>query len=161
MNRSLPLWIGAAGSVLVTAGLAARTEQVLANGATVFFPVRPRDPRSLVQGDYHRLVYDVGEVEAGAPASGELALALDARGVVQQARLLHGEPPPDTVRIDYRLVDGDYDVAPDAFLIEEGTGDAYLQTRYAELRVTREGRAVLVGLRDADLVLLGPAPRIW
>lgn len=158
MIRTLVLWLATLGVLGGVGWHAARSEAILADGRVVYVPTRPRDPRSLVQGDFHRLRYDL---KSGASDAGYLALTVDDRGVVVADRPLTGEPAPDEVRVAYRMVDGEPQIAPTSFLIEEGTGSEYTAARYAELRVGDDGRALLVRLRTEDLTPLGPEPRGW
>jgi len=162
MNRTIVLIVAALGSVLGTAAFAARSEWVIATGRTVLVEIVPRDPRSLVQGDYHALRYRLGvPVTDETPVAGELAFRRDGNGVLTDPRLLTGPLAEDELRIDYRLVDGEITVAPRSFLIEEGTGPAFTFARYAELRVAEDGTALLVRLTDAERQPLGPMPRGW
>jgi uncharacterized membrane-anchored protein len=161
VNRLAALWITVGIAVSATAVLAGRSEVLIATGQPVFVPVFPRDPRSLIQGDYHRLRYRLVDVPDGAPVRGELALAIDGNRAVTGSRVLTGPLGADEVRIDYQLVDGEVEIAPRSFLIEEGTGSDFRSARYAELRVAADGRAILVRLRDQDRLPLGPEPRAW
>lgn len=49
--------------MLVPLSIAAQREYVLRHGIEVVLQVAPRDPRSLFQGDYVRLSYDISRIE--------------------------------------------------------------------------------------------------
>ncbi len=159
MIRTAVLWLTTVAVLLGVVYSAEEAEIVLANGEIVYVPIRPRDPRSIVQGDFHRLRYDL-HTRDGVGAE-FLALQLDERGVVVGDRPLVGAPARSEVLVRYRIVDGAAEIAPASFLIEEGTGSVYTAARYAELRVGRNGTALLVRLRTEDLTPLGPEPRGW
>src|SRR5262249_40120335 len=73
---SLGLVVGLVG------GLALHKQHVLASGTSILLPLRPRDPRSLMQGDYMELRYNLGAAlkpdaeRAEVPADGRLVVAL-------------------------------------------------------------------------------------
>ncbi|MDZ7645452.1 MAG: GDYXXLXY domain-containing protein [Woeseiaceae bacterium] len=137
-------------------------ERIVQSGTTVLLPLAPRDPRSLLQGDYMALRYamagDVGDaaraagvtdgaivVELGDDNVARFAGLHDGRPLAARHHLLRFRKRGDTVRL-----------ASDAFFFEEGEGASYRDARYGELRVDADGAAVLVGLRDADGMPLVP-----
>jgi uncharacterized membrane-anchored protein len=156
-----------AGACLaIPAGLVAHKEHVLHTGRPVYLDLLPRDPRSLMQGDYMVLRYALEpEVLAQNPARGKgtLVVRLDERGVASLARLSQpsGDSQPlaageQLLRFRY-VPDGDPPVriGAESFLFEEGTADAYASARYGKLVVDAAGRSVLVGLADENLAPLG------
>lgn len=161
MREWLVLAFGAV--VLAVAGyLVAGKERILQGGETVYLALAPVDPRSLMQGDYMALRYEVA-VHAGStperssvPSHGHLVLAVDERGVARFERYDRGQPlGPDEVRLRYRIRDGGLAVATDAYFFQEGTAAAYREAEYGILRVASDGRSVLVGLADDRLNPLG------
>ena len=159
MIRTIALWFATLGVLGTVGWKAEESEEILANGQIVYVPIRPRDPRSLVQGDFHRLRYALRTRKA--PNAGYLALTVDDRRVVTGDRHAPHGVGPGEVRVAYRTVDGNPEIAPTSFLIEEGTGHDYDAARLAELRVGDDGTALLVRLRTGDLAPLGPEPRGW
>lgn len=141
-------------------------EDLIAHGRPVFVELAPVDPRSLMQGDYMALDYRLGDTLRsqleGADRLGEpLALArLDARGVAQLERL--ADPAGDAVlpagslRIALTPKAGRWVVASDAWFFREGDGERWAAARYGEFRVVADGRALLVGLADAELRPIRP-----
>ena len=133
-------------------------ETIKREGDTVYLPLAPVDPRSLMQGDYMALRFTlVRELEAlneKAPSvrregeTGFAGVVLDAQRV---GRLATADAPA-SVRLRYRIRDRQVWLGTNAFFFEEGSADRFSGARYGEFRVDRtSGEAVLVGLRDTAL----------
>ncbi|GAB4569439.1 MAG: GDYXXLXY domain-containing protein [Haliangiales bacterium] len=152
-------------SLLIPGGLSAHKERILGQGEIIHLQLRPRDPRSLMQGDYMVLRYAMSDaVLAAQPARGRgiLIVTVDERGVAEFARLDDGRGPTAERerRLRFAYVPGDSPevrIGAESFFFEEGTGDIYAQARYGRLMVDGDGRSVLVGLADDSLTALtGP-----
>ncbi|MEY4484068.1 MAG: hypothetical protein RL693_1520, partial [Verrucomicrobiota bacterium] len=79
----LPLfWIGAVVVALACNVLIFQKEQTLANGRQVFLKLAPVDPRSLMQGDYMSLRYEIARKFEPEKINkdGRLIVEVDARG---------------------------------------------------------------------------------
>ena len=131
-----------------------RKEKVKREGEVVYLELAPRDPRSLMQGDYMALEFALARQVGTGPAAqprGFIPVTLDERRVAHLAAA--GGPP--ALRIEYRIRKGRPWLGTNAFFFEEGTGGRYQQARFGEFRVDREsGEAILVGLRDKELKAL-------
>lgn len=162
------------GLALVMAGLSwavGQKESLLANGERVYLELAPVDPRSLMQGDYMQLRYELagsvrdalvnkkkaGEVEM----AGCLVLRLDTRGVASFTRIDHGRRPLGDGEILLRYKQRkSFQIGASSFFFQEGTADIFDDAKYGELRVNAEGGGVLIGLRDAQLQVLGAEQRL-
>ena len=130
-------------------------ERIRNAGELVFLDLQPRDPRSLMQGDYMTLRFRLAdEIRArGNPlppegSSASAGVTLDARGVASLAPA----GTPAKLNIRYRIRKGQVWLGTNAFFFEEGSDQRYSGARYGEFRVDAgSGEAVLVGLRDAQL----------
>jgi uncharacterized membrane-anchored protein len=141
-------------------------ESVKRDGEVVYIDLAPRDPRSLMQGDYMRLNFQLTrDIESSfrgqsedRPREGETRVApimLDERHVARLAK--PGES--SVLGIRYRLRNGGVWLGTNAFFFEEGQDQRYAGARYGEFRVDRKsGEAVLVGLRDRSMKPLQEAP---
>lgn len=148
------------GALLVVNGLIIQKERVLDSGAPVLVELRPADPRSLMQGDYMTLRYRIADRRDQHARDGRMVVALDARGVASFVRWDDGAAlKPGEKLLRFRDRDGGLRLGAEAFFFEEGKGELYAKAKYGELRVTRRGDAVLVGLRDGDRNRLGRALR--
>jgi uncharacterized membrane-anchored protein len=162
--RKAILW-AVLGLVLVTVNvLIVGKESLLASGDTLVLDLRPRDPRSLMQGDYMSLRYRIGDAVAstahGLAADGLAVVKVDGNGVASFVRLHDGTTPlaADERLLRFRKRAGQVRIGGNAFFFQEGLAEVYQPARYGELRVDRSGDAVLVGLRDESLHPLGTPP---
>jgi uncharacterized membrane-anchored protein len=155
------------GAVIVLGAInvsIAGKERVIREGAVIFVELGPRDPRSLMQGDYMALRFELArQIEANArsggsssalPGEGETGfadIALDDKGIATLAN--PGATP--SAKLRYRIRKGAVWLGTNAFFFEEGTDTRYAPARYGEFRLDKKsGEAVLVGLRDAQLKTL-------
>ena len=144
-------------------------EAVIARGEKIYVALAPADPRSLMQGDYMALRFDLPANIAGelavrenrpwAPAP-RIVARLDARGVAQPLRVAR---PGETLAADERLLpvlhkNGRWTLVTDAYHFPEGRGRPFQQARYGEFRTLPDGRALLAGLADGHLQAIEPAP---
>ncbi len=154
----LALTLGAANYDIV------RKQRIVDDGAQVLLPIRPADPRSLLQGDYMTLRYahtalPPDAASASLPRRGTVIVRLDADGVAQFARLDDGAALADgELRLKYkrRLYEDEVSYGADAFFFQEGDADLYAQAKYGVLRVDADGDSILVGLADANRNMLKP-----
>jgi uncharacterized membrane-anchored protein len=157
--------------VLVVANLGIwQKEELIAHGDALFVELAPVDPRSLMQGDYMALNYHIANdvaaseralalpVVRGAPPGAKhpsrtrIIVARDARGVATFRRLDDGSArTAGEIALEMKRKGGRWMLASDAWFFEEGEGDRWATARYGEFRVAPDGRALLVGLRGADL----------
>jgi uncharacterized membrane-anchored protein len=149
MKRTAVIFLGLAVVLGAMAWNVARKERVLAEGRLVLLELAPRDPRSLMQGDYMQLNYAMDRLpREGWPRDGHLVLTQDAQGVASFVRRHAGEPlQPGEFLLRYRLRDRQLRLGAETFFFQEGQAQRYARARYGELRVAPGGDSVLVGLR--------------
>lgn len=133
-------------------------EDLIARGEKVFVELAPVDPRSLMQGDYMRLDYRLppgaedrtGSLLARRPF---VIVQRDERGVARPVRIAHDAANlgPGERRIALTPKDGRWTIVSDAWFFREGEAARWEAARYGEFRVLPDGRALLVGLADAQL----------
>jgi uncharacterized membrane-anchored protein len=168
--RMLPALALVGLTVGLVVGPSIQKQRILASGQTVLLPLAPVDPRSLMQGDYMQLRYELElEIERAfgqpfdelhdLPRHGELVIAVDDEGVGHFVRIDDGTPLQERERLlEYRLREDwgqNLRVGAETFLFEEGTAALYEGARFGELVVSADGEAILVGLRDANQQPLG------
>ena len=133
-------------------------ERLLSNGRPVLLELAPRDPRSIMQGDYMVLRYRVAQevsTSLSEPRDGNIILRLDADNVATYVRIDDGSPlGPGEYRLRFRRRDGSILLGAESYLFEEGKANHFDMARYGELRVAPSGASVLVGLRDEQLQAL-------
>lgn len=149
--------------VLATANYAIyNREQLLTDGRIVLLDLAPVDPRSLMQGDYMALRFQVADNALGRWKAkedlrdGYIVLKLDTQGVGSFARFEDATMlGPDEVRMRYRIRNEQAKFATNAFFFQEGDAHLYENARYGEFRVDTHGDAILTRLRGQDLAPLG------
>lgn len=148
--------------IMVINGAIYQKEQLRTTGTTLLLELAPRDPRSLIQGDYMVLRYQMAEwlerqhlINAH---EGDLVVEQDNQYVAHFKSLYDGQKPLDTNQylLHFRQHDSQIYLGAESFFFQEGQAHYYESARYGELRVNAAGESILVGLRDAQLKPLGP-----
>lgn len=146
-----------------------RYEHAMSSGEVVLLRLAPVDPRSLMQGDYMRLNYEIARELTSRDAqttqnkgSDTLVIRLDAH----QVATLVADGKPDRLASDERLLqvhqsERQWQIGPDAYFFEEGTGEQYEAARYGEFRLQADGKTLLVGLRDEAYQPIGQIRARW
>ena len=159
--------IAFAACVLVLAAVnysIVQKEEHLASGRAVYLELAPVDPRSLMQGDYMALRFQMAdrarsEIAGAAVArefpktrDGRIVATLDARSVASFKRLDDGSPlAPGEIYLRYRVREGEMKFATNAYFFREGTAQRYEPARYGEVRVSEDGEILLTGMRGKNL----------
>lgn len=136
-------------------------EQIEARGETLLLELAPVDPRSLMQGDYMRLAYQIArdapvERLAAGQQRGYLVLRADRNKVARFVRFYSGEDlasgeklmrfhvrPDGVEQRALRLV-------PDSFLFQEGHAAYYQNARYGVFKFAGANEYLLTGLAAED-----------
>lgn len=161
MNRPL-IALGLALILGVVGWQITAKEATLGSGRLVLLELAPVDPRSLMQGDYMTLRYEISQrMEFSGetlPSDGVMVLVVGADRVGTFRRLADDTAlAPDEVRLRFRVRDGRVRLGAESYFFEEGTADLYARARYGALRIEPDGDSVLVGLYDADHNPMGAA----
>ena len=153
------LWL--LGAALIFGGVnlsIAGHERTLSEGRVVLLELAPRDPRSLMQGDYMALRFAVARPVSDAARKAEMGygrvvLRLDANSVAQFVRLNGGEGgnaalQSDEQLLEFRLRGNETRIVTNAYFFKEGTAKDYERARYGQFRVNADGTALLAALLD-------------
>ncbi len=137
-------------------------ERIVRDGSVVLLRIAPRDPRSLMQGDYMALRYSIANTVAEAASKagvtdGLVIVELQDNDEAQFVEIYDGQSLDQRQHLlRFRMRGDSVRLASDAFFFEEGQGGLYGGARFGELRVNDNGDAVLISLRDSDGKRLGP-----
>lgn len=152
-------------------------EQLMQNGDIVLLELAPVDPRALLMGDYMALNYRIAREVSGAlhaaqdrtgavsdrerrrnlPGNGTAIVRLDQNSVAAFARLDDGSPlARDEHRLFFRVRNSGVRLAAAAYFFQEGYAKDYARARYGELRVDKNGRNLLVHMRDENRERIEP-----
>jgi uncharacterized membrane-anchored protein len=131
-------------------------ERILRDGRMVMLRIVPVDPRSLVQGDYMTLAFELPERRASVSArqpGGPQPVAVGTVGpdqVVKVTEIVLKRPAlaQDQIAIALSVKNGAYVVGSDAWFFKEGEAKRFEGARYGIFRVTSDGTALLAGLAN-------------
>jgi uncharacterized membrane-anchored protein len=169
--RTILIWVAAAAVFGSFFAMIGEKESLLRNGQTVYLKLAPVDPRSLLQGDYMSLNYDVSNQlmrDQGSPTppavfdSGVIVIKLDPNNVGAFSR--YGPATnlaPGEHALIYHHSDSRFTLGAESFFIPEGTGANFDQAKFGELKLEPDGTALIVALCDKDLhrlVAARPSP---
>ena len=161
VRKGIVILAGLAVLALVNYSIYSR-ERLLTGGNVVLLKLAPVDPRSLMQGDYMALRFQVANdlrsrVANDSPHDGYVVLTLDERRIGTFARIDAGALlAANEARMHYRMRERQIKLATNAFFFQEGDAKLYNKARYGEFRVGGNGDSILTGLRDEQLAPLGP-----
>ncbi|BEU97358.1 GDYXXLXY domain-containing protein [Acidovorax sp. DW039] len=160
---AVALLLGLGATLLVANVGIAQKERTIAQGRKVYVALAPVDPRSLMQGDFMRLNFNLPPEASSHQelAWGERPHAigtLDERGVVQWRRVATAQEPlqPGELRFELTPRDGRWTLVTDAWYFREGDAARWGAAKFGEFRVEPSGKALLVGLADAQLQGIAP-----
>ncbi|MGP4770477.1 GDYXXLXY domain-containing protein [Acinetobacter sp. PFS20] len=155
-------------TILIFVGLVAKNEWHLHHSKSIFIELRPVDPRSILQGDYMALAYELNLQSLKALARSE-SEALD------QVIFNHPSVPAKVIldsqnRVVRTILDNNNSFvgqslilknpenrlqalypASRSFLFAEGLAQCYQKAKYAEFKVNTKGEAILFDLRGEGL----------
>lgn len=140
-------------------------ENNIANGRLAYFALAPVDPRSLIQGDYMMLNYEienqarVSRSNGNFERNGFIVVQLDNQQIARFVRVYtEGEILAEgEMLIKYASPFGwSVDIGIDSFFFQEGLSDIYAEAEYAEVRILDDGSVAIIDLRNANLGSLLP-----
>lgn len=136
-------------------------EMILRSGRTVLCELAPRDPRSIMQGDYMVLGYAIAQDAAShvpeGTSDGDLILTLDENDVATFQRVDNDTPLASTeVRVRFRSRSGFFgagtiQIGAESYFFQEGRAEHFNEAKYGELKVASTGECILIGLRNYQL----------
>ena len=133
-------------------------EKTIADGKLVLLKLAPVDPRSLMQGDYMRLRYEIAEIQDQQliPKRGYCVVNLDNSGIAHKVRLQKNKTPLTNIErlVKYSQTDRDISIGAESYFFEEGQSEKYATAVYGALRIDNDGNSVLIGLYNKDFKLI-------
>ena len=164
------LWVLANLSVFLIAAnwIILQKEELLANGRTILLPAGRYDPRSLMQGDFMALSYPIcraieRQLPANAHGDGLAVIRVGSDGVGRFLRLRDPENRAELATDEHLLYfrirqsrGTRVRVAAESFFFQEGLAAEFERASFAELKVTKDGRTLLVALCDDARRRIGP-----
>lgn len=140
-----------------------RKEKIIAAGDLILLKLAPVDPRSLMQGDYMRLNYEISNGRMfeysgdDMPRRGYCVVKLDENGIAKGLRI---QPEKTPLAAGEHLIRynagswGNISIGAEAYFFQEGEAGKYEKALYGGIRVDKSGNSVLIGLYDKDRALI-------
>ena len=130
-------------------------EKVLSEGKLVLLKLAPVDPRSLMQGDYMRLNYEISwNVPADSiPKRGYYVVKLDSNGIANKVRIQKETKPLHTGEYLIKYFAGEWsiNIGAESYFFEEGQAEKYATAKYGAVKIDGQGNSILVGLYAENL----------
>ena len=144
----------AANLILVLAFFAfsvMQKETLIAKGTEILLRLAPVDPRSLMQGDYMALDYEIMREIGYKSKSGYIVVKVDGDRVAEFVRIQDDQDVNDgEFIIRYKRNSGRLSVGADNYFFQEGSAKKFENAKYGLLKVDDDGNSILVGLCDKD-----------
>ena len=126
-------------------------EMLIGEGSEILLRLAPVDPRSLMQGDYMALNYEVLDKVDYNSKSGYIVVKVGRNNVAKFVRVQNGKNVNDgELIIHYKRDLGRLSIGADNYFFQEGSAKKYENAKYGLLKVDIEGNSILVGLCDKD-----------
>ncbi len=130
-------------------------EKLLSDGKLVLLELAPKDPRSLLQGDYMQLNYKIARdlPYDSIPKRGYCVVKLNADGIADRVRIQKEKLPLNEgeTLIEYTIGRFTINIGAESYFFEEGQADKFGKAKYGGVKVDKDGNSVLTGLYDAQL----------
>lgn len=140
-----------------------KKEQTLKDGQLVLLRLAPVDPRSLMQGDYMRLNYEIASsssrlIDKQTATRGYAILKTDSNQVGRLIRLQRALTPlnDSEIAVKYKIADDRIFFGAESFFFEEGQDSLYQNAQYGGLKVDDKGQSLLIGLYDEGFRQIQP-----
>ncbi len=137
-------------------------QEILRDGRVVYLELAPIDPRSIMQGDYMRLRYELAVVARKAMGenknkTGYFILDVDEKNVAEFAGVSDGAPINENqILFKYQASQyGQILITPESFLFQQGHRRLYANAQYGIFKI-RDNEHLLVGLAGGDLKEIKP-----
>jgi uncharacterized membrane-anchored protein len=130
-------------------------EKTLASGKLIFLKLAPVDPRSLMQGDYMQLRYEIStNISIDSIAKrGYCVVRTDKKGIAAKVRLQEGKTPvyDGEYLIVYTRGNWNIHIGAESYFFEEGQAEKYATAKYGGIKIGISGNSLLEGLYDENL----------
>ncbi|MFO6423168.1 GDYXXLXY domain-containing protein [Motilimonas sp. KMU-193] len=162
-SRSIAIVIGLTIALLAFVNWdIVQREKWLAQGDIVRLELAPVDPRSLMQGDYMTLNYQIlREIRASADAenlNAYVRVKLNQQSIGRFIELVpeyqKRDPANGELLLQVRIRGHKVKLATNAYFFQEGHGERYEAAKYGEFRVNGKGELLLDKLLADDLTPL-------
>ncbi|CAK7020691.1 MULTISPECIES: GDYXXLXY domain-containing protein [Fusobacterium] len=143
--------------LMIVFGYSVIKEEKNLKKATFYIKTVPVDPRSLIQGDYMVLNYDIAEsarMEIGNIRKGYIRIKINDLKIAEFIRIDEEYLPPSNneISIQFQKNGSNIDIGVNSYLFQEGTGNKFQKAQYAEVIELKNGKLRLKNLLDKDFI---------
>jgi uncharacterized membrane-anchored protein len=126
-------------------------ETLMGEGTEVLLRLAPVDPRSLMQGDYMALDFEITRKISYDSKSGYVVVKVGNDRVADFVRIQDGENVNDgELIIRYKRHQGRLTIGADNYFFQEGSAKKFENAKYGLLKVDPDGNSILIGLCNDD-----------
>ena len=126
-------------------------ETRMGKGTEVLLRLAPVDPRSLMQGDYMALDFEITRKISYDSKSGYVVVKVGDGRVADFVRIQDGEHVNDgELIIRYKRHQGRLTIGADNYFFQEGSAKKFENAKYGLLKVDPDGNSILIGLCNDD-----------
>ncbi len=146
-------------------------ENLLRDGQLVLLKLAPVDPRSIMQGDYMRLRFNIEHDFLPQSKEKDIQIKFDPKSSANEGIFIvsldenqvgsylakNTDQPLETnqIKMQFRIRNNHLQLATHAFFFQEGTAKDYQKAVYGEFRVAQDGQLLLNNLRNKNFEVLG------
>lgn len=143
--------------LMIVFGYSVIKEEKNLKKATFYIKTVPIDPRSLIQGDYMVLNYDIAEsarMEIGNIRKGYIRIKINDLKIAEFIRIDEEYLPPSNneISIQFQKNGSNIDIGVNSYLFQEGTGNKFQKAQYAEVIELKNGKLRLKNLLDKNFI---------
>lgn len=143
--------------LMIVFGYSVIKEEKNLKKATFYIKTVPVDPRSLIQGDYMVLNYDIAasaRMEIGNIRKGYIRIKINDLKIAEFIRIDEEYLPPlnNEISIQFQKNGSNIDIGVNSYLFQEGTGNKFQKAQYAEVIELKNGKLRLKNLLDKDFI---------
>lgn len=141
--------------VFIAVGISVKSrEDLLGSGEVFLFRLAPVDPRSIMQGDYMTLNYQIarGTDAKSIPSRGYIVFQADSLNVANSIRFQKKSGPLSSNEriIKYYGHKRNVSIGSESYFFQEGDADLYARARFGGIKVAKNGTSILFGLFDEN-----------
>lgn len=149
--------------LIVIFGISVMREEKNLKRETFYLKIAPRDPRSIMQGDYMALNYELGNnmlqelrvsetLEPFQNREGYVRVKTDEKNVAHflGVEKTYREPLENERSLEFHRGEFTIDFGINSYFFQEGTGEKFQAAEFAEVIPLKNGKLRLKSLRDRD-----------
>jgi uncharacterized membrane-anchored protein len=135
-------------------------QQLLKDGEIVLLKLAPVDPRSIMQGDFMRLRFDLqnkilNDKNRGSHEQGYIVVNRGENNLAVFEKIYNNEElKQNQFLIPYKIRNYRVILTTDAFYFQEGKAAHFQKAEYGEFRVSKDGDVLLSNMVDKDFKIL-------